>query len=36
MLTARVGSEISVNVTRDGESFDIEFIVTPSTIKAEK
>lgn len=36
MLTARKGSEISVNVTRDGESFDIEFIVPISAIKAEK
>ena len=36
MLTARKGSEISVNVTRDGESFDIEFIVPLSAIKAEK
>lgn len=36
MLTARKGSEIAVNVTRDGESFDIEFIVPLSAIKAEK
>lgn len=36
MLTARRGSEVSINVTRDGESFDIEFIVPASAIKAEK
>jgi serine protease Do len=36
MLTARKGSEVSINVTRDGESFDIEFIVPASAIKAEK
>ena len=36
MLTARRGSEIVLNVTRGNETFDIEFVISPSAIKAEK